>query len=212
MPEPVKKKASSKLEKKAGEKTIIRKKSDGSTVIVKPPKMPASTAEGIPEDLKGTHGLTTARYFERVRWKAGTILKLTDEGIAQLITMYSYGSQQDECAANLGVSVDVLQNEANADADRHAREVGYAYWRQEIRGVQRHILREGDTKMAIWLGKQYLGQQDRMDITATVSDVPDAEDLTYDEAMDLLRRVAGKSLKAEQRAALRKSKKKTKGR
>lgn len=192
-------------------RTVVRRKKSGEVVIIKPPAGGRKTekpphADGLDLDAKrGEYGLTTSRYFERAEGKTCPVLRLTEEGVALITSMYAYGSTQAEVAAILGVSPDVLQNSANREIDRHARELGAARWAQEIRVQQRTILRGGDTKMAIWLGKQVLGQQDRMDITATVSDVSSAEALSYDEAMDLLERVAGKRLRAEAKMAAKKT-------
>lgn len=192
------------------EKTVIKRKKSGEIVIIKPPaeknegdgKKPEQEAETVPiEERKGPTGLTTSKYLERVEGKTCPILKLTDEGVALITAMYGYGSTQAEVAAVLGISPDVLQNRVNAETDRRAREIGSARWAQEIRVQQRAILRQGDTKMAIWLGKQVLGQQDRIDVSATVTEVSDASALTYDEAIGLLEQVAGKRLRAEAKKA-----------
>lgn len=187
------------------QKTQKNCKNDAENPKIDPsPKKPA----GPGPERRGEYGLTTSHYVEWTESKTCPILKLTEEGVALITSMYAYGSTQAEVAAVLGISPDVLQNRVNAETDRRARELGAARWAQEIRVQQRAILRQGDTRMAIWLGKNVLGQQDRIDVSATVTEVSDASALTYDEAIGLLEQVAGKRLRAEAKAEAREARRK----
>ena len=143
------------------------------------------------------HMLNIARHNRKEQEAA------TDANVARVLALLRLKSEisVEEMSTVLGISPDVLQNRVNAETDRRAREIGSARWAQEIRVQQRAILRQGDTKMAIWLGKQVLGQQDRIDVSATVTEVSDASALTYDEAIGLLEQVAGKRLRAEAKKA-----------
>ena len=91
------------------------------------------------------------------------MLVLTDDGVKFIERLYACNCTQAEVAAELGVSVDVLQNKANSELNRIARDRGRERFNSEIRQSQRAIMKRGDSRMAIWLGKQYLGQTDRIE-------------------------------------------------
>lgn len=94
------------------------------------------------------------------------MLALTDDGVKFIERLYACNCTQTEVAAELGVSVDVLQNKANSELNRIARERGRERFNSEIRQAQRAIMKRGDARMAIWLGKQYLGQTDRIETSS----------------------------------------------
>lgn len=113
------------------------------------------------------------------------MLALTDDGVRYVEKMFGMNCSMEEVAADLDVSTKVLLNTANREKVLRARERGHERFLTEIRQQQRAILKRGDSRMAIWLGKQYLGQSDKVDATVQVEERT-AEDITWDELMDLL--------------------------
>ena len=71
-------------------------------------------------------------------------------------------STHSELAAVLGVSVDTVERRLRDDAEfRGAYEKGLEHGKSSLRRIQWKAALGGNTTMQIWLGKQYLGQQDR---------------------------------------------------
>ena len=82
------------------------------------------------------------------------------EGIAGILGI-SRGSLYGRCVKDLGMEFDELRHEM--------RESG----KEMIRKKQFDLAAEGDKGMLIWLGKQYLGQSDKTDMTTEIkSELP----------------------------------------
>ena len=71
-------------------------------------------------------------------------------------------STHAELAAVLGVSVDTVERRLRDDLEfRGAYEKGLEHGKSSLRRIQWKAALGGNITMQIWLGKQYLGQQDR---------------------------------------------------
>jgi len=71
-------------------------------------------------------------------------------------------STHAELAAVLGVSVDTVERRLRDDSEfREAYQKGLEHGKSSLRRIQWKAALGGNTTMQIWLGKQYLGQQDR---------------------------------------------------
>lgn len=114
------------------------------------------------------------------------MLALTDDGVKYVEKMFGMNCSMEEVAADLDVSTKVLLNSANRDKVLRARERGHERFLTEIRQQQRAILKRGDSRMAIWLGKQYLGQTDKVEASVQVEQKT-ADDLTWDDITELLK-------------------------
>lgn len=69
---------------------------------------------------------------------------------------------QNEIASFLGVSVDtLLRRKEFCELHKKGMEEG----RMSLRRLQWKKAQEGNTTMLIWLGKQYLGQSDKQELT-----------------------------------------------
>ena len=76
---------------------------------------------------------------------------------------------QEEIASFLGISVRTLQRDAEfCRIYNKAMDNG----RSALRRMQWKSAQSGNTRMQIWLGKQYLGQRDKQDIDHTVTEFP----------------------------------------
>lgn len=148
----------------------------------------------IVRKIKDENGVARALILMERRKSAKTkrpYLYLTDDGIRFAMLMFAYNSSIEEVAAELGVSCDVLMSEANSARVLSAREEGYSRFRNSIRRSQRDIMRSGDSRMAIWLGKNYLGQKDSVQ-DVSVKTVSNPSDMSLDEMMAAIARAEKK--------------------
>lgn len=77
---------------------------------------------------------------------------------------------QDEIASCLGVNVKTLRaDEKFLDLYKKGQECG----KKSLRRYQFECAKKGNSAMLIWLGKQYLGQRDNIDVSTTKMDDDD---------------------------------------
>ena len=69
---------------------------------------------------------------------------------------------EEEIASVLGVSVELLHNSANNETFAECYKSGKEQGKASLRRTQ-YKLAEHNANMAIWLGKQYLGQRDSVE-------------------------------------------------
>lgn len=83
---------------------------------------------------------------------------------------------QEEIAAFFGVSVDTIQSRLKEADFSAAYKRGFDKGKLSLRREQYRLATAGNVTMLIWLGKQYLNQKDRQEITGDPS-----KPLTYKE-------------------------------
>lgn len=88
-------------------------------------------------------------------------------------------------AADLGVCVSVLNNRINSEKVARARTIGREVFLNKIRKEQYKAMERGSDRMLIWLGKNNLGQTDKMEASVTVEEKT-ADTLTWDDIETLL--------------------------
>ena len=88
-------------------------------------------------------------------------------------------------AADLGVCVSVLNNRINSEKVARARTIGKEVFLNKIRKEQYKAMERGSDRMLIWLGKNCLGQTDKMEASVTVEEKT-ADTLTWDDIESLL--------------------------
>ena len=111
-------------------------------------------------------------------------LVLTDEGRQFVEMMAGYGATKEEIAESIGASLETLQNERNGEVFREAIKKGANEFKTSLRVAQMKAAKAGSVPMLIFLGKNYLGQTDRM--AQDVSVRRTREDITVDEALEWL--------------------------
>jgi hypothetical protein len=95
--------------------------------------------------------------------KPGTKPKLIDP--KQLAALASIQCTYDEIAAVFGIKKRQFIDRLEAAPElKEIIEDGWANGRASIRRQQFKMLMEGNATMAVWLGKQYLGQRDQASI------------------------------------------------
>lgn len=96
------------------------------------------------------------------RKKRGTRPKPIDR--KQLAALAGMQCTYDEIAAVFGIKKRQFIDRINAEPElREIIEDAWANGRASIRRQQLKLLMEGNATMAVWLGKQYLGQRDQME-------------------------------------------------
>lgn len=111
--------------------------------------------------------------FDKVKTKGRPKLVLNDTGKAVITNMAAIMCTDEEIAACLGVSIDTLTREENAAAFAECKEKGAGDGKKSLRRIQFEIAKKGNAAMAIWLGKQWLGQKEpeRQETTDNVEDL-----------------------------------------
>ena len=101
----------------------------------------------------------------------------------------------DEIAAFFECSVDTIERRMKEDEDlKLAIEKGRATGKISLRRKQFQILEDSNSaSMAIWLGKQLLGQRDNLDVTTESKDKS-----SVTKAMELFKQVASKPKQSDE--------------
>ena len=110
-------------------------------------------------------------YFEEVQTGGRPKKILTEYGCETVEKLASMMCTDEEIAAFMNVSVDTLTRDHNKDAFAEHKNKGMNIGKASLRRTQFNMAQNGNSTMAIWLGKQYLNQRDRQETTITDSNV-----------------------------------------
>ena len=126
--------------------------------------------------------------FKSVRSRKGgrAALVLTPEGADYIAKLASLGCTQEEIADSIGVSVTMMHNSNNSELCEDALKRGRTHFLTSIRTAQSKIMKGGNSSMAIFLGKNYLGQHDTVEQTVSVKNESKADSLTYEQVLTIL--------------------------
>ena len=102
-------------------------------------------------------------------------LVLTEDGAHMVEAMASYGCTVSEIAVAMGVAESTLRAQHNRAVFEEALIKGGESLKTRVRRAQISILENGSTAMAIFLGKNVLGQSDRAEIQVTERPPEDAD-------------------------------------
>lgn len=86
--------------------------------------------------------------------------------LAELEKLAGMQCTDEEVAAWFGVSTRTIERRRKSPVFAETMERGKAKGRISLRRSQLRILEQGSAAMGIFLGKQYLGQRDQLDIAA----------------------------------------------
>ena len=101
-----------------------------------------------------------ASCFDKVKTKGRPKMKLNATGIAVIEALARVQCTHDEIAACLGTTKDTLYAKHNIEAFSTAYKKGIEEGKMSLRRTQFKLAQESAT-MAIWLGKQILGQREK---------------------------------------------------
>ena len=99
--------------------------------------------------------------FDQVTTKGRPRLKLNDLGVEIITKLAGFMCTEEEIASFLGVTVETLHNKDNYNTFLECIKNGQNIGKVSLRQNQFNLSKTNPT-MAIWLGKQYLGQKDNI--------------------------------------------------
>lgn len=114
--------------------------------------------------------------------------KITEDGIRLLEYLASLNATREEIYAAMGVNEVVLNNKLNKEIFQETYNKGKQKYLLNIREAQSRLIRRDNASMAIFLGKNYLGQTDSSQIQITEKP---PEDMDINELYALLKKKIG---------------------
>lgn len=111
-------------------------------------------------------------YFDRVETKGRPKYVLNDAGKKQIEELARILCTDVEIASIMGVSVDTLQSNDNINTFAECKEKGREKGKASIRRKQYELAMNGSGHygMLVWLGKQYLGQREKIEASVGTDD------------------------------------------
>lgn len=116
-------------------------------------------------------------FFEKRATKGRPRKILTEDALKLIENLSRIMCTDEEIASILGCSRDIFYNVDNEELYRQAIEKGKAQGKQSLRRQQWEIAKKGNASMLIWLGKQWLGQTDKVEQTTSFEDLTPLADL-----------------------------------
>lgn len=110
-------------------------------------------------------------FFEKIPTKGRPKKVLTEDAIKLIENMARIMCTDEEIADVLGCSRDLFYTKENENLFRQAIEKGKATGKQSLRRKQYEVAMKGNSSMLIWLGKQWLGQTDKVEQTTSFEDL-----------------------------------------
>ena len=104
-------------------------------------------------------------YFKKQATNGRPRLILNKEGKETIEKLAAMMCTDEEIASVLGVSVETLQTESNLEAFSEYKKRGQNKGKASLRRSQFKAAENGNATILVWLGKQYLDQRDRQDVT-----------------------------------------------
>lgn len=102
-------------------------------------------------------------FFEKRATKGRPKKILTPEAVKLIENLASIMCTEEEIANCLETTPDTLHNAENDDLFRSAIKKGQSQGKQSLRREQWKLAQKGNASMLIWLGKQWLGQTDKIE-------------------------------------------------
>lgn len=112
----------------------------------------------LKDNINKTNKAFIEEYFNKVKTGGRPKLVLNEFGKETIIKLSEIMCNDEEIAALLGVTIETLQNSDNNASFLECKQKGQSDGKKSLRRIQFEIARKGNAAMAIWLGKQWLGQ------------------------------------------------------
>lgn len=111
---------------------------------------------------------------------------LTDEGEDWIAREIGMGSMVDDIAKELGINVTTLYTKANREKTKRAIQNGEGIVNNRLRRAQIKSALNGNATMLVWLGKNRLGQTDKVEASVTIEDKT-SDELTWEDIQEMVR-------------------------
>lgn len=108
----------------------------------------------------GKTRILTEQCFSKIKTKGRPRKKLNELGLRIVEQLAGFMCTEEEIAGFLGVTVETLHNESNEKSFLECIKNGQKKGKASLRANQ-FRLSKTNSAMAIWLGKQYLGQTEQ---------------------------------------------------
>lgn len=110
-------------------------------------------------------------FFDKKSTKGRPKKILTEDALKLIENMARIMCTQDEIADCLNTTIDTLHSAENDELFRAALKKGQNQGKQSLRREQWKLAQKGNATMLIWLGKQWLGQTDKVESTTSFEDL-----------------------------------------
>lgn len=110
----------------------------------------------------GKTRIVTDQCFDEIKTRGRPRKKLNELGCKIIEQLASFMCTEEEIASFLGVTVEVLKNKSNEQSFLECIKNGRKKGKAGLR-MNQFRLSKTNAAMAIWLGKQYLGQKDNVE-------------------------------------------------
>lgn len=109
-------------------------------------------------------------FFEKEETKGRPRKVLTEDALKLIEKLSQVLCTDEEIAAILGTQTETLKNETNGEVFREAVKKGRESGKASLRRKQFEMAMKGNSSLLIWLGKQWLGQTDKISTTVNTED------------------------------------------
>ena len=110
-------------------------------------------------------------YYDLVPSNGGRPKKvLNEQGIQMVEQLARLMCTEDEVGAIIGMSSDTIHNNDNDELFRTAYQNGKENGKASLRRKQYEIAMKGNPTLLVWLGKQYLGQCEKIQADVSTDD------------------------------------------
>lgn len=120
-------------------------------------------------------------FFDKKSTKGRPKKILTQDALKLIENMARIMCTEEEIAECLNTTPDTLHNSENDGLFRSAIKRGQSQGKQSLRREQWKLAQKGNASMLIWLGKQWLGQTDKVEQTTSFEDLTPLAELLRKE-------------------------------
>lgn len=113
-------------------------------------------------------------------------LILTEDGEEWIAREIGMGAMVDDLAKELGINVTTLYSKANREKTKRAIQNGEGIVNNRLRRAQIKSALNGNATMLVWLGKNRLGQTDKVEASVTIEDKT-SDELTWEDLQEMVR-------------------------
>ena len=110
-------------------------------------------------------------FFDKVLTKGRPRKVLTEDALKLIENLGRIMCTEEDIAIILGTTRETLFSKENEPLFKEAYKKGQANARQSLRRKQYEVAMKGNVSMLIWLGKQWLGQTDKVEQTTSFEDL-----------------------------------------